>query len=94
MARNGRPLNLDNLAARVIITPLKMARLTWRGWHAFRRGLATNLHRLGVGDKTIQGILRHSNLSTTQGIYIKTDSADAEVAMEKLRKAVENVRPN
>ena len=25
------------------------------GWHAFRRGLATNLHRLGVQDKIIQG---------------------------------------
>jgi hypothetical protein len=24
----------------------------WHGWHAFRRGLATNLHALGVDDKT------------------------------------------
>jgi integrase len=32
----------------------------WHGWHAFRRGLATNLHALGVDDKTIQAILRHS----------------------------------
>jgi hypothetical protein len=29
----------------------------WHGWHAFRRGLATNLHRLGVDDLTIQGDL-------------------------------------
>ena len=29
----------------------------WHGWHAFRRGLATNLHALGVEDKTIQAIL-------------------------------------
>jgi hypothetical protein len=35
----------------------------WRGWHAFRRGLATNLHLLGVNDKTIQAILRHSNIA-------------------------------
>ena len=26
----------------------------WHGWHAFRRGVATNLHTLGVDDKTIQ----------------------------------------
>jgi hypothetical protein len=35
----------------------------WRGWHGFRRGLATNLNRLGVQDKTIQSIPRHSNLA-------------------------------
>jgi len=29
------------------------------GWHSFRRGLATNLHALGVDRKTIQAILRH-----------------------------------
>jgi integrase len=43
----------------------------WHGWHAFRRGLATNLHTLGVDDKTIQAILRHSNIGITQNIYIK-----------------------
>jgi len=26
----------------------------WQGWHAFRRGLATNLHDLGVDDHTIK----------------------------------------
>ena len=29
----------------------------WHGWRAFRRGLATNLHRLGAPDKTIQAAL-------------------------------------
>lgn len=56
----------------------------WRGWHAFRRGLATNLYRLGVPDKTIQAILRHSNLATTQNIYIQNVPADARSAMERL----------
>jgi integrase len=40
----------------------------WHGWHAFRRGLATNLHQLGVADKTIQAILRHSNVGLTMNI--------------------------
>src|SRR5260370_750271 len=44
----------------------------WHGWHAFRRGLATNLHALGVDDKTIQAILRHSNIGITHNIYIKS----------------------
>jgi hypothetical protein len=38
----------------------------WHGWHAFRRGLATNLHQMGVDDLTIEAILRHSNVSVTQ----------------------------
>jgi integrase len=50
----GRPLNLDNLSRRVIHPAV--GRL-WRGWHGFRRGLATNLARLGVRDKVIQEIL-------------------------------------
>jgi integrase len=60
----------------------------WHGWHAFRRGLGTNLHRLGVPDKTIQAILRHANVSTTQTFYIKSISEDAVAAMEKLNLAV------
>ena len=44
----------------------------WRGWHAFRRGLATNLHDLGVDDKTIQRVMRHANVAVTQASYIKT----------------------
>ena len=31
----------------------------WRGWHAARRGLGTNLYALGVPEKVIQDILRH-----------------------------------
>jgi integrase len=45
---------------------------SWHGWHAFRRGLATNLHTLGADDKTIQAILRHSNVSLTINVYIKS----------------------
>src|SRR5271166_2528315 len=43
----------------------------WRGWHGFRRGLATNLHDLGVDFKTISSLLRHANPAITQALYIK-----------------------
>jgi integrase len=46
--------------------------LCWHGWHAFRRGLGTNLHALGVADLDIQAILRHSHISVTQACYIKS----------------------
>jgi integrase len=60
----------------------------WRGWHAFRRGLATNLNRLGVDDSVIQRILRHSHVAVTQACYIKTASEDAKAAMQKLETAL------
>ncbi len=50
----GKPINLDALAADVIVPLVKKAGIKWHGWHGFRRGLATNLHQLGVADKTIQ----------------------------------------
>ena len=53
----------------------------WRGWHGFRRGLATNLNRLRVQDKTIQAILCHSNLATTMNVYVQTVGADTVTAM-------------
>jgi len=60
----------------------------WRGWHAFRRGLATNVNRLGVDDSVIQRILRHSHVAVTQAYYIKTASEDAKAAMQKLETAL------
>jgi len=56
----------------------------WHGWHAFRRGLATNLHALGVNDKEIQAILRHSNVKLTQNIYIKSVDESRVSAMNTL----------
>jgi hypothetical protein len=44
----------------------------WYGWYAARRGLGSNLYRLGVPDKVIQAILRHSNVNVTLGYYIKS----------------------
>jgi integrase len=61
----------------------------WHGWHAFRRGLATNLHQLGVDDKTIQAILRHSNIGITQNIYIKSVSESQVSAMDSLSEKFE-----
>jgi integrase len=43
----------------------------WHGWHAARRGLGSNLYRLGVSDMVIQRILRHANVSTTATYYIQ-----------------------
>ena len=60
----------------------------WHGWHAARRGLGSNLYRLGVPDMVIQRILRHANVSTTATYYIKTAADDVRDAMSKLEKQI------
>jgi integrase len=95
-ARNRRPLDLDTFARRYIEPILAASNQRWRWWHPFRRGLATNLHRLGVDDKTIQTILRHSSVTTTREIYIKGVGSDAIAAMERLEAAMklQSSKPN
>jgi integrase len=56
----------------------------WHGWHAFCRGLATNLHTFGVDDKTIQAILRHSNIGLTMNVYVKSVAESGVNAMDLL----------
>ncbi|HEV3482279.1 MAG TPA: tyrosine-type recombinase/integrase [Candidatus Acidoferrales bacterium] len=108
-AGNSQPLNLDNLARRVIGPSIERCKkcgkmesehlpeshmyeldrtIEWHGWHAFRRGLATNLHALGVEDKTIQAILRHSNLGLTMNVYVKSVSESQVNAMDTIGKAL------
>lgn len=66
-----------------ILAPLG---IPWLGWHAFRRGLATNLNSLGVDDTTIQAILRHASVRTTQSSYIQPVRQDVAAAMAKLEE--------
>jgi integrase len=65
----------------------------WHGWHAARRGLGTNLYRLGVPEKTIQAILRHANVSTTNTYYIKSAADDTRAAMARLERLVIGNQP-
>ena len=65
----------------------------WHGWHAARRGLGSNLYRLGVPDIVIQRILRHANVCTTATYYIKTASDDVRDAMAKLESNIPAPKP-
>jgi integrase len=60
----------------------------WHGWHAARRGLGSNLYRLGVHELVIQRILRHANVSTTASYYIKSAADDVRNAMAKLENQI------
>jgi integrase len=90
-ARNGRSMSMNNVLNREILPTLKAAGIPWKGWHAFRRGLATNLHALGVDDLTIQRILRHSNVAVTQKCYIKTLPEQSVAGMRRLEVALNEV---
>jgi integrase len=80
--------NLQHVAEDEIIPKLKLLGLDWYGWHAFRRGLASNLYRLGVPDKHVQAILRHANVNTTMKHYVRTSSQDSIEAMARLEQAI------
>jgi integrase len=89
-AKMGRPLDLHNLANRVIRPALEKSalenkRISWCGWHGFRRGLATNLYELGVEAKTRQAILRHADVSVTEKHYVKPVSEVSAAAMAKFQ---------
>jgi len=58
----GGPVSVEYIAREVIKPTLQAVGMEWHGWHAFRRGLATNLHALGISDIVIQAILRHSDV--------------------------------
>ena len=47
------------------------------------------LHEIGIGDRTIQGILRHSNITLTQNVYIKSVTRTQVNAMDTLERALQ-----
>jgi integrase len=93
--KTGRPLNLANLARRVIVPKLRADGVEcWTGWHGFRRGLATNLFELGEDEATIQAILRHADVKTTRRHYIKKKvvSKESRQAMNRLAQVFKQMQ--
>jgi integrase len=58
----------------------------WRGWHAFRRSLASNLYSLGVKPALIQAILRHADIHTTLTYYVEVSEQDVKAALDELNQ--------
>lgn len=91
-SRYGRPLNLANLVRRVIVPAFEKKKTetkgaiapVWKGWHSFRRGLATNLYALGIQPKVISAILRHSDIGVTLEYYTQTDDNAARDALQEI----------
>jgi len=79
------PMQPSNIL-RVVLPILKKKKLEWKGWHGFRRGVATELHKQGVQDIVIQRALRHSNVAVTQESYIQSVPEVVSDALDKLAK--------
>jgi hypothetical protein len=87
---DGLPMSLDKVVRRVIRLALEAISLPWHGWHAFRRGLASNLYAMGAPDKVVQRILRQASPHVTKERYI-FDRTVLEAA-EKMQKRIEKLR--
>jgi integrase len=83
------PLTPANVLRDVVIPVLTKAKIEWLGYHAFRRGLATNLRALGLDDVTISEILRHSDVAATQASYNKRVSQKGIDGLDKLDTEVQ-----
>ena len=77
-----------NILRDVVLPALEKAGIEWRGYHAFRRGLATNLRALHVDDLTISEILRHSDVKLTLQFYTHAVSRDRMAAAGKMLTAI------
>jgi integrase len=100
MSPLGQPVDLHNLASRVVRPVLARCVIckkskhapndhdfqpivTWRGWYAFRRGLATLATKID-SQLAAKSLLRHTNIAITQAYYIKSAPEDALRAVKTM----------
>jgi len=89
---DGLPISVDRVGRRVVRRKLEAISLPWYGWHAFRRGLASNLYGLGAQDIVVQRILRHSKPHVTRERYIKVFDRTVLDAIDKVQARTEELR--
>jgi integrase len=58
------------------------------GFHNLRHSLATFLVNKEQDTKTVQGLLRHANVSTTLGLYAQSVNSSMVEAQESMLKAI------
>jgi integrase len=81
--RSAKPINLADLARRYIRPALLKRKVAWYGWYAMRRGIGT-LATAVESPLAAKGLLRHTNVATTQQFYIKDVPEETERAMKKI----------
>jgi len=87
---SGKPLDLHNLANRVVIPVLKKAGIKWHGWYSLRRWVGTAMTALPKDSLAAKELLRHSSVSTTERHYIKDVLENTLQAMKQLEALCNN----
>jgi integrase len=81
-AKYGRPSLTPGIAG-VVLKPGQRF-----GFHNLRHSLATFLVNKEKDTKTVQGLLRHANVSTTLGLYAQSVNSSMVEAQESMLKAI------
>jgi integrase len=86
--RSGSILTADYLRPAAIAAGVKLQPGQRFGFHNLRHGLASWLVNQGMDVKTVQGLLRHSNVTTTLGLYAHSVDASMMAAQDAMMRAL------
>jgi integrase len=86
--RSSSVLTSDHLRPAAIAAGVKLKPGQRFGFHNFRHGLASWLVNKGTDVKTVQGLLRHSNVKTTLGLYAHTVNGSMLAAQDSMMRAM------
>jgi integrase len=79
---------MSHLRPAAIVAGVVLKRGQRFGFHNLRHSLATFLINKDQDTKTVQGLLRHANVSTTLGLYAQSVNASMVDAQESMLKAI------
>jgi integrase len=87
--RSSSVLTWDHLRPAAIAAGVKLKKGQRFGFHNFRHGLASWLVNQGTDVKTVQGLLRHSNVSTTLGLYAHRVNSSMKAAQDSMMRGLQ-----
>ena len=87
--RSSSVLTWDHLRPAAIAAGVKLKKGQRFGFHNFRHGLTSWLVNQGTDVKTVQGLLRHANVTTTLGLYTHRVNASMMAAQAAMMQALE-----
>jgi integrase len=83
-------LHDDHLRLAAIAAGVMLKKGQRFGFHNFRHGLASWLVNQGTDVKTMQGLLRHSNVKTTLGLYAHQVNSSMLAAQDSMMRAMQS----
>ena len=87
--RSASVLICDHLRKAALAAGMPLKQGQRFGFHNLRHGLASWLVNQGTDVKTVQGLLRHSNVTTTLGLYAHRVNASMLAAQDSMMRALE-----